>query len=100
MLGGVLKRCGIGLELGDALAHAGEPRLELGLADHALGVAVDQPADAAAQFGKLALDCFQLGPARPGSHGLQAALVFSCNARRILKQSANLVPDCRVQPLA
>ena len=100
VFGGVLKRCGIGLELGDALAHAGEPRLELGLADHPFGVAVDQPADAAAQFGKLALDRFQFGPARPGSHGLQAALVFSRNARRILEQPTNLVPDCRIQPLA
>ncbi len=99
LLGGVLKRCGIGFELGDAPAQARQPRLEFGLADHALGVAVDQPADAAAQLRELALECLQLGPVRPGAHGLQAAPAFLGDAGRFIEQSAHLGPDRRVQRL-
>ena len=74
-------------------------QLELYLADHALGVAVDQPAHAAAQLRELVLDRLQLGPARPSAHGLQAALVFPHDAGWILEQSADLVPNRHVQRL-
>ena len=99
LLGGVLECGGFGFEPRDTPAQAGEPRLELGLADQPFGVAVDQPADAAAQLGELALDRFQLGPARPGAHGLQPALVFPDDAGRILEQLADLAPDRLVQAL-
>jgi hypothetical protein len=99
LFGSAAQRRGLGLELGEALAHARQPRLELGPADHALGVAVDQPADAGAQLGQLALDRLDLRPARPGAHGLQAALVFVGNTRRVVEQPAHLGPDRRVQQL-
>src|SRR5690242_10272508 len=99
LLSRVLQRRSFCLKLGDALPHACEPWFELRLADHTLGVAVDQPARAGAQLGELARDRLQLGPARPGAHRLQAALVFLRDAGRILQQPADLVPHRRIEPL-
>ena len=99
LLGRILQRCSFCLKLGDALAQACQPRLEFRLADHALGVAVDQPAYAAAQLRDLALDRFQFGPARPAAHSLQAALIFLRDAGRIGKQPADLVPRRRIELL-
>ena len=55
LLGGVPERGGFGLEPRDAPAQPREPRLELRFVDQPFGVAVDQPADAAAQLGELPL---------------------------------------------
>ena len=99
LLGNVLECGGFGFEAGDAPAQAGEPRLELGLADQPFGVAVDQPADTTTQLRELALNRLQLGPARPGAHGLQAALVLPHDAGRILEQLADLLPNRLVQAL-
>lgn len=99
LLGGVLERGGFGLELGDAPAQCREPRLELGFADQPLGVTVDQPADAAAQFRELTLDRLQFGPARSGAQDLQTALVLSHDAGWLLEQLADLAPDRLVEAL-
>src|SRR5215211_7716054 len=56
---------GFGLKLGNALAQASQPRLELRLADHALSIAVDQPACPGAQLAELAINRLQLGPIWP-----------------------------------
>jgi hypothetical protein len=70
VLGRIAECGGFGLKLGDALAQASQPRLELRLADHALSIAVDQPACPGAQLAELALNRLQLGPIWPAAHSL------------------------------
>jgi hypothetical protein len=50
------------LQTGQTPTQAGQARLDLGLVDEALGVAVDQPADPPVQFGDLPIEQGCIGP--------------------------------------
>ena len=50
------------LQTGQTPAQASQARLELGLVDETLGIAVNQPADPAVQLGDLAIEQGRIGP--------------------------------------
>ena len=54
-----------------------QARLELGLLDQTLGVAVDQSLDRAVGLGELTVESIAFEPMRRGMHGVQAPLIFS-----------------------
>src|SRR5215207_1256860 len=82
----------------DPLTQPGDARLEVGLVDQTLGIAVDQPAHPAAQLGDLGLDAGQI--ACCGVAGLdQASLVLRRDPARILQHTLNLAPHRLVQPV-
>ena len=84
----------------DPLPEAGDARLELGLVDQALGVAVDQPRHAAAQLRDLGFDAARLRPSLPRSRACtKASLVLGRDPGRIPQQPLDLAPDRRVQPV-
>ena len=82
----------------DPLTEPGDARLEVGLVDQTLGIAVDQPAHPAAQLSDLGLDAGQIigcGVA----HLIQTPLVLRRDPARILQHTLDLVPDRLVQPI-
>ena len=97
LLGGRLERPCVRLKLRHAPAKLRKPRLELCFADEPLSIAVNEPADTAADLGQLAINRLKLDPARAGSRRLQPSLVFVENAGGVLEQAADLLPHRRVQ---
>src|SRR3954454_20899872 len=89
------------LEAGGAGLEARDTGLELGTVEHALGVGVDQPADAAAQGGDLAvelLDLARLGGRVTGR--VQAPAGLPGPAPGLLQEGAGPVPDRRLEAIA
>ena len=76
-----------------------QTRFELRSVEDALGVAVDQPVDAAPELGELAFDRHELLPARADPHALQAPLMFTDHPDRVREDATDLVPDRGVQLL-
>src|SRR3954469_3339876 len=62
-----------------------------------LSIAVNEPANAAAELGQLAINRLKLDPARAGSRRLQPSLVFVENAGGVLEQGTALLTHRRVQ---
>src|SRR4051794_9684760 len=82
----------------DPLTEPGDARLEVGLVDQTLGIAVDQPAHPAAQLSDLGLDAGQITCC--GVAGLdQTSLVFRREPARILQHTLDRAPDRLVQPI-
>ena len=97
-IGGVRQHLALLIQSGQPFLQAEDPRLELCLLDHSLGIAVDQPAHAPAQLGDLSLQrrsTLLTGPAVAGLS--QPAFVFGCQACRILQQLLDLLPHGDIQ---
>ena len=97
LLGGRFERRCVRLKLRNASAELRKPRLELCFADEPLSIAVNEPADAAADLGQLAINRLKLDPARASSRRMQPLLVFVENAGGVLEQATDLLPHRRVQ---
>src|SRR4051794_28718812 len=84
----------------DPLPQAGDARLELGLVDQAVGVAVDEPPRGAAQLRALGLDIAELRTAAPAPPCLvEAPLVLGRDPGRVPQQPLDLAPDRPVEPV-
>ncbi len=93
-----------GLELSlppsDPLPKACDARLELRALDQALGIAVDQPAHAPAQLGRLRLGRGKVRAIRsPTARLIKAPFILRGDPGRIVQQPLNLTPDRLVQPV-
>src|SRR5215212_2337539 len=82
----------------DPLTQPGDARLEVGLVNQTLGIAVDQPAHPAAQLGDLGLDAGQITGCGVASLN-QASFVLRRDPARILQHTLNLAPHRLVQPI-
>src|SRR5215212_5072621 len=82
----------------DPLTQPGDARLEVGLVNQTLGIAVDQPAHPAAQLGDLGLDAGQITCCGVANLN-QASFVLCRNPARILQHTLDLSPDRLVQPI-
>src|SRR4051794_2339608 len=96
LLGGRFERRCVRLKLRHAPAKLRKPRLELCFVDEPLSIAVNEPADAAADLGQLAINRLKLDPARASSRRMQPLLVFVENAGGVLEQATDLLPHRRV----
>jgi len=90
---------GFGLKSGQAPAQLSDARLELGLLDQALRIAVDQTADRTPCFGQLAGESVQLKLARMGLKRVEASLVLLDHERRVLQQPTDLGPNRLIERL-
>ena len=93
LLGGRLERRCVRLKLRNAPAKLRKPRFELCFVDEPLSIAVNEPADAAADLGQLAINCLKLDPARASSRRMQPPLVFVKNVGGVLEQATDLLED-------
>src|SRR5215210_3239576 len=82
----------------DPLTQPGDARLEVGLVDQTLGIAVDQPAHPAAQLGDLGLDAGQITGCGVASLN-QTSFVLRREPARILQHTLDLAPHRLVQPV-
>ena len=94
-----VQRAGLSLEPRRAPAQLRDTRLELGLFDQSLGVAVDEAVGRTTRLGQLAADRVELEQARVGLHHVQAPLILLQHARRVLQQPADLGPHGRIERL-
>src|SRR4051794_22983014 len=84
----------------DPLPEAGDARLELGLVDQAVGVAVDEPRRGAAQLRDLSFDHVELRTVAAALPRLiKASFVLGRDPGRVPQQPLDLVPDRRVEPV-
>src|SRR3954449_11489930 len=84
----------------DPLPEAGDARLELGLVDQAVGVAVDEPRHGAAQLRDLGFDHVELRTVAAAPPRLvEASFVLGRDPGRVPQQPLDLVPDRRVEPV-
>jgi hypothetical protein len=93
---------GLGLRLPrlDPLPKPGDPRLELGPLDQALGIAVDETTHAAAQLGKLHLSGGEVEAVRvTASRHLEPASILRCDPCRVAQYLLDLLPDDGVQQI-
>jgi hypothetical protein len=70
------------LEAGQALAHAEQPGLKLGLVDEPLGITIDSPGDPLPELGHLRFDRGQRRLVEPRLWP-QAAPIFLCQPLRV-----------------
>ena len=83
---------------GEPLPEPGDPRLEVRLVYHPLGITVDQPPDAAAQFGDLRFQGSDVGPRTITVVRLiQPAPVLQGEPAGIADQVLDLPPDRGIQ---
>jgi hypothetical protein len=99
LLFGSLLFSDVSLKSGCAPAQVSDPRLELGLLDQTLGIAVDQAADRAASFGELTGEsvAFELTGMRLDR--VETSLIFSYDERGVLQQPTDLGPDSLIKGL-
>src|SRR5690349_1115012 len=83
----------------DPLPEAGDARLELGLVDQAVGVAVDEPRHGAAQLRDLSFDHADLRTVAALPRLIKASFVLGRDPGRVPQQPLDLVPDRRVEPV-
>src|SRR4051812_20667991 len=83
----------------DPLPEAGDARLELGLVDQAVGVAVDEPRHGAAQLRDLSFDHVELRTVAAAPRLVEASFVLGRDPGRVPQQPLDLVPDRRVEPV-
>ena len=89
------------LQTTQALAQAGQARLELSLVDQALGIAVDQPADPPVQLGDLPIEQGRIGPRGIALADLnEPPLVLGGQTAGIAEQALDLPPDRRVKAVS
>ena len=90
---------GFGLKSGHTPAQLSKARLELGLFDQSLRIAVDQAADRTPCFGQLPGESVQFELARISLKRVEAPLIFLDNQRGVLQQPTNLGPNRFVERL-
>jgi hypothetical protein len=89
------------LEVRQALPHAADTGLELAALDYPFGIAVDEPSDAPAQPGDLAIEAGQgVRVAPPFLHVREPTPVLGRHPLGILEDSPDLVPDGALEAIA
>src|SRR4051794_791287 len=84
----------------DPLPEAGDARLELGLVDQAVGVAVDEPRHGAAQLRDPGFDHVELRTVAAAPPRLvEASFVLGRDPGRVPQQPLDLVPDRLIEPV-
>jgi hypothetical protein len=99
LLFGGLLCAGFGLKSGRAPAQLSNARLELGLFDQALRVAVDQATDRTPCFGQLPGESVELKLVRMSLKRVEPPLVLLDNERRVFQQPTDLGPNRLIERL-
>ncbi len=88
-----------GFKSGCAPAQVSDPRLELGLFDQALGIAVDQAVDRAASFSELAGESIAFELTGMSLDRVETSLIFLYDERGVFQQPTDLGPDRLIERL-